>query len=514
MLAARVLRRLGAVCGLLACVACDFSGTQNEPEATHTLSERIALPAPWSESPPDQFLVAEVPQFVAVTFDDNFVSGLGDVKGGMTFVTDLLRDKTNPAGNGTAGTFDGTPVRTSFFFTSLYIETADDNRMAWRTAVMDGHEAADHTVHHSNGTEFSSDDWQSEVLTCRDELVSPDIGIGVSASDIIGFRSPYLAYNPNLVPVLQQDSFVYDSSVESCWQDTEDGTNCAWPYTLDAGSPDADVVTEKFARPGLSNSPGFWELPIPSLIVPSDDLAAQYGIAPGLRDRIPPDMPLPSFYEKTTGKIAGLDITLFVDAGLSASEVLGVLKYNLDLHLNGNRSPFVFVSHSHVYADDYTAATNALSVSDRQGAISSFIDYALSKPEVRMRPLRDLVSWLEAPTALNGVRLPRPPVGGAGGSNSGGVAGVGGASGTATSAASGFGGGSGANGAGAAGTSTTYVGPGSVSGQSSCQIAAAATSGSGWLAGVWGLATLLWRRKRARALVTFARGVSPRILSV
>lgn len=213
----RVLGSLGALCGLLVCAACDFSSS-SEPTA-NALSQRLNAPVPWSQSPPDQFLVAEVPQFVAVTFDDNFVSGLGDVKGGVTWVTDLLRDKTNPAGNGTTGTFDATPVRTSFFFTSLYIETAADNRTAWQTAVMDGHEAADHTVHHSDGTEFSATDWQGEVGTCRDELASPDIGIGVNASDVIGFRSPYLAYNPNLVPVLQQDSFVYDSSVESSWQD-------------------------------------------------------------------------------------------------------------------------------------------------------------------------------------------------------------------------------------------------------------------------------------------------------
>ncbi|HTA93179.1 MAG TPA: polysaccharide deacetylase family protein [Polyangiaceae bacterium] len=500
------------MCGLLVCVACDFSSS-SEP-ATRTESQRLNAPVPWSESPPDQFLVAEVPQFVAVTFDDNFVSGLGDVKGGMTWVTDLLRDKTNPAGNGTSGTFDGTPVRTSFFFTSLYIETAADNRTAWQTAVTDGHEAADHTVHHSDGTEFSADDWQSEIGTCRDELASADIGIGVSANDVIGFRSPYLAYNPNLVPVLRQDSFVYDSSVESCWQDGEDGTNCAWPYTLDAGSPDADVVTQKFQRPELSTNPGFWELPIPSLIVPSDDLAAQYGITPGLRDRIPPDMPLPSFYEKTTGKIAGLDITLFVDAGLSAAEVLGVLKYNLDLHLMGNRSPLVFVSHSHVYADNYTAAANALSVTDRQSAIASFIDYALSKPEVRMRPLRDLVSWLEAPTALNGVRLPRPPVagaGGAGGASAGGsaanggaqAAGSGAASGTPSSVAAGQ----------SPGGATSAAGPGSVNGQSSCRIGDAPSSGSGLLAATWAVALLFRRRKRARALVAFARGVRARILS-
>jgi hypothetical protein len=513
MLIARVFGLSGALCGLLACTGCNIEGPSSDGEGAVTAEvQRLPAAVAWSEEPPDQFLVAEAPQFVAVTFDDNFISGLGDVKGGMTWVTDLLRGKTNPVGNGTVGTFDGTPVRTTFFFTSLYIETDDGNRSAWRTAVMDGHEAADHTVHHSDGTEFSATDWQSEVGGCISELVSPDIGIGIATSDIIGFRSPYLAYNPNLVPVLQQNALVYDSSVQSCWQDSENGTNCAWPYTLDAGSPDASTVTEKFQRPGLSTNAGFWEIPLPALIVPSDDLAAEYGITPGLRDRIPPDMPLPSFYEKATGKIAALDATLFVDAGLTATEVLGVLKYNLDLHLNGNRSPLVFVAHSHVYADNYGAAMNALSVTDRQGAIASFLDYALSKPEVRMRPLRDLVNWLSAPTALNGVRLPRPPTGGAGGNaGSGGSAGVGGVAGSGGTFAAG-GPSAGAGGANS-GTSGASMGPGSVSGQSSCRMGTKPASGAGWFVGGWALLAIFRRRKRGRALVTFARGARARILS-
>ncbi|HEY4104704.1 MAG TPA: hypothetical protein VGM44_12475 [Polyangiaceae bacterium] len=501
----RVWFGLGATCAALGGAGCGVSAPDS---ALERATEGLSAPLAWSESPPAQFLPAEAPQFVAVTFDDNFISGLGDTKGGMTFVTDLLRDKLNPPGNGTVGTFDGTPVRTTFFFTSLYIETDDGNRTAWRTAVTDGHEPADHTVHHSDGTEFSADDWQTEIGGCVNELTSPDIGIGIAVSDVIGFRSPYLAYNPNLVPTLQSDHFVYDSSVQSCFQDDENGTNCAWPYTLDAGSPDAVTITDKFQRPGLSTNPGFIEFPIPALIVPSDDIAPQYGITPGLRDRIPPAMPLPSFYEKATGKIAGLDATLFVDAGLTASEVLGVLKYNLDLHLQGNRSPLVFVAHSHIYADNYTAAANALSVSDRQNAISSFIDYALTKPEVRMRPLRDLVNWLNAPTPLNGVRLPRPPVGGAGGASAGGSAGTSNTGGAGTTGAGGSGAGDamgiaiggGAGSSSVAGTSNQRADSGSVNGESSCRIATRRTPGSAWLAGSLAFAAILRRRKRARKL--------------
>lgn len=488
-------RSYGAFSALLALIA--SSGCAVSPEHAAHARQALTVSVPWSQKPPGDFQVAESPQFVAVTFDDNFVSGLGDVKGGMTFVTDLFKDKVNPAGNGTAGTFDGTPVRTTFFFTSLYIETDVGNRTAWKTAVTDGHEPANHTVHHSDGTEFAQTDWQGEIKGCLDELTSPDIGIGITASQVFGFRSPYLAYNPNLVPTLQQNMLGYDSSVQSGWQDDEDGTNCTWPYTLDNGSPDAAVVTTKFQRPGLSTNPGFWELPLPALIVPSDDIAPQYGITPGLRDRVPPSMPLPSFYEKSTGKIADLDITLFVDAGMTATEVLGILKYNLDLHLKGNRSPFIVVAHSHVYADNYTAAANALSVADRQNAISAFVDYALSKPEVRMRPLHDLVGWLSAPTPLNGVRLPPPPAGGAGGTSAAGAAGIAGAAGGASGGSGGVNAGGAGSGGASAGSPPVVREPGSSS--SSCRIAAGSPAGGavpGILAASWLLGAALRRRKR------------------
>ncbi len=498
MLAHRSSGFAGALLAWIACVGCGVAPTESS-SLEGAAREPLSVSVPWSEQPPAGFLPAEVPQFVALTFDDNFISGLGDVKGGMTFVTDLFRDLKNPTGNGTSGTFDGSAARTNFFFTSLYIETDDGNRTAWKTAVSDGHEPANHTVHHSDGTEFSQDDWQGEVKGCLDELTSPDIGIGITTSQVFGFRSPYLAYNPNLVPVLEQNALGYDSSVQSCWQDGEDGTNCAWPYTLDSGSPDASTVTEKFQRPLLSTSPGFWEIPIPALIVPSDDLAPEYGITPGLRDRVPPDMPLPSFYEKSTGKIAGLDATLFVDAGMTASEVLGILKYNLDLHLKGNRAPLVFVAHSHVYADNYAAATNALSVADRQNAIASFVAYALSKPEVRMRPLHELIGWLGAPTPLNGVRLPRPPVGGAGGASAGGASGSGDAGGGAGTKALGGAGGALAGGSGGTSPSGAPARSDAESTPSSCRFATRSSrggSGSEIVAAGLLLSAVLRRRKR------------------
>jgi hypothetical protein len=125
-------------------------------------------------------------------------------------------------------------------------------------------------------------------------------------------------------------------------------------------------------------------------------------------------MPEPSFYEPATGRIAPLDVTLFVDAGLSAAEVLATLKYTLDLRLQGNRAPLVFISHTHVYASSYGAAAKAPDAAARQHAIEDFVRYALTKPVVRMRPVTDVITWMRHPEPLNGVVTALPPSGGAG----------------------------------------------------------------------------------------------------
>ncbi len=384
------------------CVAC----ASEKPADASDRASVVALSdysdtVAWSEQPPGLSAV-DVPQFVAVTFDDNFVSGLGDVTGGVTWATDFFRPLVNPAGSAIAGTFDGAPVRTGFYNNCLYLED-QSTRTAWTTAFADGHEIGNHTVNHLHGGAFGVQSWTDEIAPCSAALTSPDSGIGASVDDIRGFRSPFLEYNENLFAALTGQGLEYDSSVQSCWADAEDGTNCAWPYTLHAGSKDGDVLAAKFGTPSVPPAAGLWQVPPSALFVPPDELATQYGFTPGLRQRIPMDMAPPSFYEVATGRIAPLDITLFVDAGLSAAEVLATLKYTLDRRLAGNRAPLVFVAHTHVYAANYGAATNAPDVSDRQGAIEDFVSYALGRPAVRMRPLTDVVSFMRAPVPLGGV---------------------------------------------------------------------------------------------------------------
>src|SRR5205823_5738593 len=82
----------------------------------------------------------------------------------------------------------------------------------------------------------------------------------------------------------------------------------------------------------------------------------------------------PSFYEASTGKMVGMDITMVLDAKMSKAEALATLKYTLDLHLAGNRAPMVFVAHTHVYASNWDAnAPNVQSTADVQLKSSTFV---------------------------------------------------------------------------------------------------------------------------------------------
>jgi hypothetical protein len=238
---------------------------------------------------------------------------------------------------------------------------------------------------------------------------------------------------------------------------------------------------------------GLWELTPSALFVPPDTLATQYGFAPGLRQRIPGDMPAPSFYEAATGRIAPLDVTLFVDASLSPAEVLATLKYTLDLRLQGNRAPLVFIGHTHVYASNYGAAAKAPEASARQRVIEDFVRYAQTSPVVRLRPAADILSWMQRPQPLNGV-IAAPVMsgnagaggsGGAGGGVAGGAAGAGGAGGLA-----GTGGNSDAAGGASALAGSNATVPADAAACSCKMVGSPAKSGFGYSA-IWVLLGLL-----------------------
>jgi len=218
-------------------------------------------------------------------------------------------------------------------------------------------------------------------------------GVGVDAGTVVGFRTPFLEYNDATLAAAKNQGFWYDCSIEDGFQEEQDGTNYLWPYTLDNGSPGHEVLVEWGLQQPIQAHLGLWEMPAHPVIVPPDDQCATYGVKPGLRARM---QGVQDWFDPKSGKITGLDYNLFVMFQMTKAEFLATMKYTLDLRLKGNRAPFMFGAHSDVYSDQYEDAMTA-TVRERQEAMEEFLDYALSKSEVRTVPMRQILAWVRNP---------------------------------------------------------------------------------------------------------------------
>ncbi len=353
---------------------------------------------PYSQQPPQNLAPNKVPMLVSIGFDDNGISGLSGSggTGGMTWFLDFIRDIKNPSGFGNAATFDGTPVRVTFFNSAKYQEQwiYEDPiyvKRAWHTALTDGHEIGNHTVNHDHGEGFTLSEWESEIRKTQESLSkpfdnnelpgnsNPDIGMGADISKLTGFRTPFLEYSNGTFEVLTDNGIVYDTSIEEgSSDDAINGANFPWPYTLDNGS---------IKDSSISSHPGLWELGVTPLIIP-----------PELRAKVKANVP--SFNEET-GKFTAFDYNIWAFAKLNKADTLRTLKYTLDLRLqNGNRAPFMLGAHTDYFSSKKANEFSQISVRERQEVIEEFITYALTKSEVRIVPFKSIVNWMRAPSTL------------------------------------------------------------------------------------------------------------------
>jgi hypothetical protein len=376
---------------------------------------------PYSLNPPFGLMPRNIPQFVTIGFDDNAYSGLKGSKGdgGMKWVLDLFEDKKNPEGNGNPKTFDDQPCRVSFYVAASFAEPGASEksslvRKEWHEAWLDGNEIGDHTYSHSDDLVLNTNErvWESEIDRCKsflskpydpnesDTVPDPAKGIGIDKAKIYGFRTPFLAYTYETFTALKKEGFLYDCSIEDGWQEDQDGKNYCWPYTLDHGSPGDKEIWDwpgvDRPRP-IGNYGGLWELPPHPVIAPPDDKCAEYGVAPGLRKKIKEKV---FWFDETQGKIPGLDYNLFCEFNLNKEQVLAILKYTFDLHYNGNRAPFALGAHSDIYSSKYPL-NDPTTYKDRQWVMEQFVNYILTKPDVRIVPAYKVINWCKNPVPLH-----------------------------------------------------------------------------------------------------------------
>jgi len=102
-----------------------------------------------------------------------------------------------------------------------------------------GHEIASHAMGHFNGAAWSVGDWEKEFRSYAEIVrnVGPGNGIpearlAFAATDVIGFRAPYLAKGPGLYGALKASGFRYDTSgvgYADAWPEKIDGI---WRFNL------------------------------------------------------------------------------------------------------------------------------------------------------------------------------------------------------------------------------------------------------------------------------------------
>lgn len=320
---------------------------------------------PPSTDPPGGLDPENVPQFVNWGFDDNYGTG------GIQFILDYFKDKTNPVGpNNNPLTYDGTPARVVFYITSEY----SYNRALFQRMIAEGHEIGNHTVKHENGgnifvsdeypiKNYSVSEWEAEMNGCTNFLVNQ---VGAKEEDIWGFRIPFLSYNENCFKAIKRVGLVYDCSLHGGSEHTG-ADNYNWPYTMDGSSP---------GQTDAGYHAGVWQIPTHYCVRPSGQI------------------------------ITGLDFNMIdrIDwgaAGMSKSEFLGTLKKTFDMRYNGNRAPFTFGAHSHYYGLDSDDECPNMTIEDRRSALAEFFDYVLSKPDVRVVPTKAIITWMRNPVGLD-----------------------------------------------------------------------------------------------------------------
>jgi peptidoglycan/xylan/chitin deacetylase (PgdA/CDA1 family) len=378
-----------------------------------TLSLSVMLAAAeqqsYSQTPPGELNVKNVPQFVVIGADD-----CGNAET-IRWILDYIKEKKNPAGTGKLP-YDGKELRMAFYVNGQYAEEAGE---AWKEAYEAGHEIGNHTFSHFldkegepvDARKLDSDTWYKEIVK-NDSVILK--ATGMKKSELVGFRVPRLEYNRGAYEAMVKRGFLYDCSIEEGSEPGMDGTNNFWPYTMDKGSlsdslqAEWSVGEDDWGYKKVGKIEGIWQLPVYNFVVPHDSLAEKYSFESGLRGRIHNNF---DYFDTTTGALTGFDYNIFAPAdwdgaAMKAEEFSAKLMNSFDLHINGNRTPFTLGMHPDFYAkseDEYYSSAG--DYKSRRAVIEKFIDYALTQPDVRFVTGAQVIEWMQNPIGLDGTKI-------------------------------------------------------------------------------------------------------------
>ena len=309
---------------------------------------------------------------------------------------ELLGGLANPAGNGNPATFDSEPARMTFYVMGEVENRGSEVATAVRNAYDQGHEIGNHAYLGFDGGLGSQAEWLESLTRTNEFLTRPvggdgtmvnspggqqvlATGIGMPLDEIYGFRTPLDQYNEHLFPVLTQMGFLYHaSSAQGHRSQTVDGsTDLYWPGTLENGIP---YASSEAGTGSIPPTLGIWELPQNFLWRP-----ASLG---GLHIRYC-DKDWFFAYQDDPPEVM-------------ADKMIEILKYNLDLHIAGNRTPLHLCLHSQEWdIQDWQRGERSPRFLAKQRILTEFMDYALAQPEVRVVRQIDVINWMRNPVPLS-----------------------------------------------------------------------------------------------------------------
>jgi len=359
---------------------------------------------PFSRTPPNGLSPSQVPQLVMFASDDNWMSG-----GVRWFLDGLYSGKRNPAGTGNAATYDGIPVRGTFHVIGKLESYGTELRDELIRAYNQGNEIGNHGywgiyAEAPSGYPTTTQDWKDKWMIPTNDFftrapagdgvrvpvpyecnppgslqcTTPRFGLGIPSSAIYAWRTPMDAYNDATFPAITDLGFTYTSGTATGHpSQSTNGTDQHWPGTLDNGLP---FATPLAGVDSIPPTPGLWEIPQNYMWLPP---SVGTGVI-GYCDKDWLDAPV-GWRDDPNG----------------AAKIEAMLKYNLDLHYNNNRAPFQLCLHSQEWGiPSWASPSEAAKIQARQQALKNFLEYALSKPDVRAVNQIDVINWMRNPAPL------------------------------------------------------------------------------------------------------------------